>query len=176
MLDSKIEGKVQTVLAQTHKEGINLKITSAYRTVAHQKNLYKARQRGRHPYSVAKPGTSKHNAGLAVDVNWNQLTRKQKKSVKALFKKQGFKWAGINDPVHFAVDPKSVGYSSLKDAVDQNTKSFNKNFKSWMKPGSYYKSLKKVKLEPEKIEQRATADGQVMKQMKIKLVKPKRRR
>jgi len=55
------------------KEGLSMKIVSAYRTEAYQRNLYNSRVRNRgkvyaDKYS-ARPGFSEHQTGLAVDIN-----------------------------------------------------------------------------------------------------------
>ena len=45
-------------------------VTSAYRSVATQQKLYDAYLlRKKKPPAVAKPGLSRHNAGMAIDVN-----------------------------------------------------------------------------------------------------------
>jgi MYXO-CTERM domain-containing protein len=70
-------------------------INSAFRTVAQQYLLYAWYKSGRCGIGLAAtPGTSNHEQGLAVDIQdnggWNSH-----------LSKQGFKWLGSSDPVHF---------------------------------------------------------------------------
>jgi zinc D-Ala-D-Ala carboxypeptidase len=49
--------------------GLNLSIGNTYRDMATQGRLYQAHLSGDHPAPVARPGTSNHGWGLAVDIN-----------------------------------------------------------------------------------------------------------
>ena len=76
--------------------GFSVKITSAYRSPQKQAKLYQAYLRGLTPYVVAKPGTSKHEKGLALDITTDNLT-----ALVNLLQGVGLRWAGLKDPVHF---------------------------------------------------------------------------
>lgn len=73
-------------------------ITSAVRSREHQRKLYEAYRAGLSPYVVAKPGTSKHERGLALDI-WTDNLRWLVDLMSAL----GLRWAGMKDPVHFEI-------------------------------------------------------------------------
>lgn len=49
------------------KDGLQLKVNSAFRTMGEQKKLYKKYQEGGN--LAAKPGYSNHQSGVAVDIN-----------------------------------------------------------------------------------------------------------
>ena len=80
------------------------KISSGIRTRAEQERLYA--NRANNPYPVAKPGTSKHELGQALDIVFtgggSDLDYQR---LEALMKPRGFKWLGDYDRVHFEVDP-----------------------------------------------------------------------
>lgn len=72
-------------------------ITAAegYRSMARQTYLYTCGCTGGNP--VAKPGTSNHQAGVAID--WNEPMNSWMKSNG---EKYGYKWYGPGDPPHFS--------------------------------------------------------------------------
>jgi hypothetical protein len=75
--------------------GKTMTINSALRTVAQQYVLYRWYQTGRCGISLAaKPGSSNHETGLALDVS-------QYSTWKPILTNYGFKWLGSGDPVHF---------------------------------------------------------------------------
>jgi hypothetical protein len=75
--------------------GKTMTINSALRTVAQQYVLYRWYQTGRCGISLAaKPGSSNHETGLALDVS-------QYSTWKPILTNYGFKWLGSSDPVHF---------------------------------------------------------------------------
>lgn len=79
--------------------GINIRVTSGYRSTQKQKELYAAYKAGKMPYIVAAPGTSKHEKGLAIDVVSDDLET----LVALLRDAAGLRWAGMRDPVHFEI-------------------------------------------------------------------------
>lgn len=76
--------------------GIPTKITSAYRSPAKQMQLYRKYLAGQMPYVVAKPGTSLHERGLALDI-----VSPDPEKLALILAKVGLKWAGKRDPVHY---------------------------------------------------------------------------
>jgi len=56
----------------TGSDGYPLRVSSGYRSREAQEALWKARQAGTWPYPVAKPGTSLHELGRAVDLIWER--------------------------------------------------------------------------------------------------------
>jgi hypothetical protein len=81
--------------------GKRLKINSLYRTAAQQICLYEWYKRGMCDIGAcARPGTSNHEAGQAIDVD-------DYVAAKPIFKKYGWIWQmdkSGNDPVHFEKD------------------------------------------------------------------------
>jgi N-acetylmuramoyl-L-alanine amidase len=87
--------------------GKPLQINSLYRTAAQQIALYEWFSNGKCGISAcARPGTSNHEAGQAIDVE-------DYENAKTIFKKNGWVWQmdrSGNDPVHFE---KEVGAKKL---------------------------------------------------------------
>jgi peptidoglycan L-alanyl-D-glutamate endopeptidase CwlK len=110
-----VKWKFAEFLARAEKElGMDLFITSGYRDMAKQEQLY-----SQNP-SNAPAGRSYHNYGFAIDVNSNtphlrKASSKQKwidSGLVALGKELGMKWGGdfhsYHDPVHFVFKPKDI--------------------------------------------------------------------
>lgn len=122
--------KVKAALKDMDRIGVCPAITSAYRSNAEQQEMYRCAHRrrcraARGIYSARKPGTSLHEAGLAVDFaaiahgqkRRRALTRDGRKIVKVM-EKHGFKWRyGLKDPAHFELDPRVAGYKSEQAAI-----------------------------------------------------------
>ena len=106
--DSRAVDSLNKLLADAHADGVNLIVISAYRTMSKQTSLYNnavERQKAAHPEysddkakaeaakSVAIPGTSEHQLGLAADFNSvesNFESTKEYKWLKANAAKYGF--------------------------------------------------------------------------------------
>lgn len=122
--------KMKAALKDMDRIGVCPAITSAYRSTAQQHDIYRCAHRHRCRvqrgiFSARKPGTSLHEAGLAVDFadiahgkkRHRQLTQDGRKIVKVM-QKHGFKWRyGLKDPAHFELDPSAAGYKSEKAAI-----------------------------------------------------------
>lgn len=122
--------KVQAALKEMQTAGVCPTITSAYRSRAQQHDMYKcARHKScrvqRGVYGANKPGTSLHEAGLAVDLanvaqgkkRSRRLTHDGRKMVNVM-QKHGFKWRyGLQDPAHFELDPRTAGFKTEKAAI-----------------------------------------------------------
>ena len=65
-VDSSIAGAVKAMMAAAKKDGVTLGIESSFRSRAEQEKLYAAYQNGTGNLA-AKPGTSNHESGLAID-------------------------------------------------------------------------------------------------------------
>lgn len=113
-------------ILESQDQGINLRITQAYRTIEEQDKLYwQSRGENTGPWVTdAKGGRSYHNYGLAIDVveiidgkaNWNFDTKK----VAEIAIDNGFEWPlPVNDAGHFQI---SFGHSwqTLLDRVQNN--------------------------------------------------------
>lgn len=75
-------------------------VTSVLRTRKRQEQLYRRWLEGRSPFPAAKPGTSKHEKGLAFDV----VIRPKALETAAghLWESWGGRWGGrFKDPIHF---------------------------------------------------------------------------
>jgi len=86
--------------------GFTAKVTSGFRSRAKQKELWENWKAGASPYPAARPGTSDHERGLAIDVVSNN-----EKLLVALLTEAGLYWAGESDPIHFTMVPP---YSKMK--------------------------------------------------------------
>lgn len=65
-LDSSIAGNVTSMVAAAKRDGVDLRINSSFRSRAQQERLYAAYKNGTGNLA-AKPGTSNHESGLAID-------------------------------------------------------------------------------------------------------------
>lgn len=122
--------KMKAALKDMDRVGVCPSITSAYRSNAEQQEIYRCAHRrrcraARGIFSARKPGTSLHEAGLAVDFadiahgkkNRRVLTKDGRKIVKVM-EKHGFKWRyGLKDPAHFELEPRAAGYKSEQAAI-----------------------------------------------------------
>jgi LAS superfamily LD-carboxypeptidase LdcB len=129
-LHPKAQVKMQSALKEMNRIGVCPAVTSGYRSQSQQRAIYScARHRHcrvrRGIYGARKPGTSLHEAGLAVDFanvarckkRNRRLTRDGSKIVKVM-RKHGFKWRyGLKDPAHFELDPRAAGFKSEKAAI-----------------------------------------------------------
>jgi hypothetical protein len=133
-VDPKIAGKYNTAMRDMKRAGVEPKITSAWRSSEHQAALYKCSNsqkcRNRNPglYYAKPPGTSAHEAGLAVDISGiaagprgaKRVTRNGQRIIH-IMEKNGFNWRyGLKDPAHFEASPKRVGYSNLSQAIKKS--------------------------------------------------------
>ena len=68
-------GALEALVAAARRDGIRLHVVSAYRSWSTQQRLYqrKVTRAGRHQRSVARPGHSEHQLGLAVDLTDGDL-------------------------------------------------------------------------------------------------------
>lgn len=80
--------------------GIGVTVTSAYRSPTKQRKLFERYQRGEMPYTVAPPGRSTHEQGIAVDMVASP--RSAQRALARVWESAGFTWGGrFSDPVHF---------------------------------------------------------------------------
>jgi len=79
--------------------GRPIPITSGWRSRAEQEALW--RNRGSNPYPVARPGTSLHERGLAIDVPLEFVP-----TLRAVAARVGLCWPlPLSDPIHFELCP-----------------------------------------------------------------------
>jgi hypothetical protein len=96
--------------------GGRLRVNSAFRSREDQERLYA--NRGKNKYPVARPGTSKHESGHALDLQADGMTQEQ---LAKLASGVNLRWAGNKDRVHFDYDPKQVDpFQQALASVRQN--------------------------------------------------------
>ncbi len=99
-------GRDALAAALTEHAETSMKINSMFRTVAQQYLLYRWYQQGKCGIGLAaKPGSSNHESGLAIDLT-------PYSTWKPILESKGFSWLGASDPVHF--DYKGEGTKNLK--------------------------------------------------------------
>jgi len=98
-----LPSQVRIALGQARSElrarGIQTVITSTFRTRREQQFLFNMFQRGNTAFPVARPGTSRHELGLAVDLV--AVPPSDLPEVVTVMRAVGFRWAGPSDSVHF---------------------------------------------------------------------------
>lgn len=94
-----------------HKYGI--RFNYMYRTYAWQMNQWL--KRPRNPNGVAQPGTSRHEAGFAIDTDFRSISEAERAYKRKVFATYGYAWLGryengqlAGDPVHFERDPATI--------------------------------------------------------------------
>lgn len=125
-LNAELVRRVEAFIVDARRQGIRLDVRSALRTRAQQEVLYRRAQSGQSSLPAAKPGTSKHERGLAVDVGVTGRTAEQVpwsmwEKLGAIGERSGLKWLGRFDKVHFEL-PSAGGVS--KGAVPDGALSF----------------------------------------------------
>ncbi len=122
--------KMKAALVDMEKSGVCPLITSAYRSTAEQRDIYHCSHRHickvrRGIFSARKPGTSLHEAGLAVDFADVAYGKKRRphltpegRQIVKIMERHGFKWRyGLKDPAHFELEPRVAGYRNEKHAI-----------------------------------------------------------
>jgi LAS superfamily LD-carboxypeptidase LdcB len=99
-LRADVRSGLARLLALLRYAGYSATYTSGYRSPAKQRQLYSAWLAGKSPYPVARPGTSRHEQGLAVDVASNAPDQ----VLRDAGEWAGLRWFGPRDRVHFSVD------------------------------------------------------------------------
>lgn len=74
------------------------RITSARRSSSEQARLYRRFLAGESKYPVARPGTSRHEQGRAIDMVARPETLRR---LGAIWQAAGGRWGGAADPIHF---------------------------------------------------------------------------
>lgn len=89
----------RAALADLKRAGISVTTTSTLRTFSEQQALFARFVAGKARFPAARPGTSTHELGIAVDLV--PRSRFALPAVIGVMKRHGFKWAGPRDEVHF---------------------------------------------------------------------------
>ncbi len=102
-VNSELARRVRNMAAALSARGIEIRITSGKRSTERQAALYA--NRASNPYPVARPGTSKHELGLAVDlVPTGARSSRISAAIGEAGEAQGLRWGGRfskPDAVHF---------------------------------------------------------------------------
>lgn len=104
-----VKQRLQRAVSRLPKN-VTLMVTSAARTRAEQSSL-------RSTFGVkARPGTSPHEDGRAVDVNVfvdgeRVRPRVQNKIIGEVMASEGFKYLGASDPVHYSIPKEAIDAS-----------------------------------------------------------------
>jgi LAS superfamily LD-carboxypeptidase LdcB len=128
-LDNDARARLGAAVREMRRRGVRPRINSAFRTRSEQGALFRcARSRRcrarRGVYGARRPGTSMHEAGLAVDLGGvaaghrhRRLTPRGRLMV-TIMRKHGFRWRyGLKDPAHFELSPRLAGYRTEKAAI-----------------------------------------------------------
>lgn len=108
-LDPGFRPYAEWLIKQVQAAGLKPQITSVRRSTAKQAALYRAYITGKSRLPAAKPGTSKHERGLAFDFVLPQLHGLSVKEMTTAMEPIGRAWESIGgrwggrfkDPVHF---------------------------------------------------------------------------
>lgn len=99
--------------------GFQVVVTSGFRTWSEQARLWLDYIMGRSKYPVARPGSSDHEKGWALDLSIQyqgaQLTAEQLQSIDMPRSADYFwlTWGGSKDPVHFSLDTEGMARAYL---------------------------------------------------------------
>ncbi|HWQ36588.1 MAG TPA: D-alanyl-D-alanine carboxypeptidase family protein [Blastocatellia bacterium] len=129
-LDPVARKRLDAAMRDLRRQGLRPRLTTTFRSHSEQRGIYRCyHKRGcrarRGIYRAARPGTSMHEAGLAVDVagvaaggrRHRRMTRDGRKIVR-IMQKHGFRWPhGMRDPVHFEISPRQAGYRTQRAAI-----------------------------------------------------------
>lgn len=97
LLDPRFKPYAELLLEVARQSGLKPRVTSTFRSVREQAQLYDRYLRGQSNYPVAEPGLSMHNYGLAID-----LTSEANEWLGMVWKSWGGQWSP-SDSVHFSV-------------------------------------------------------------------------
>jgi len=87
------------MLTAARRERLSVTITSKFRSIKKQKQLWDKFQRGESRFPAARPGFSMHNYGFAFDA---VVTRGgTQRDLGEIASRHGLIWAGPKDRVHF---------------------------------------------------------------------------
>jgi D-alanyl-D-alanine carboxypeptidase len=126
-LDDDARVRLRAALREMRRRGIRPRVNSTFRSHAEQRAIYRcARNRRcrarRGIYGANPPGSSMHEAGLAVDIGGittrrGRLTPKGRQIVR-IMRRHGFVWRyGLKDPAHFELSPQRAGYRTRQAAI-----------------------------------------------------------
>lgn len=101
-LDPDFADAFDQLISEALAEGVieDIELVSGYRSTAEQKRLYLDWRAGKSRLPAAPPGSSYHEAGLAIDVSVRPAEALP--SFGEFAERRGFRWGGrFGDEVHF---------------------------------------------------------------------------
>ena len=130
-LDPHARVRLDAAMREMRARGLRPSVNSAFRSRAEQQAIYRcasnrACRSRRGIYGARQPGTSLHEAGLAVDIGGISAGRRQNrrltpkgKQIVQIMQKHGFAWRyGLKDPAHFEASPRAAGYRTERSAIE----------------------------------------------------------
>ena len=96
---SEVRIAVNRARSAARARGFQMVVTSTKRTRVEQQSLFDQFQLGNRKFPVARPGTSRHEIGLAIDAV--ALPASRRPELVEIMQSVGFRWAGPSDFVHF---------------------------------------------------------------------------
>lgn len=137
-LDAKARARLKAALRELRKRGLQPRVNSTFRSQSEQHAMYRCarNRRCRHRrgiYGAKPPGSSMHEAGLAVDLSGiaagrrkRRLTPQGRQTVRVM-QRHGFNWRyGLKDPAHFELSPQQAGYRSPQAAIQAGQQRWGK--------------------------------------------------
>lgn len=114
LLDDSFAAVLESVFEAAAEEGIEVRLTSGYRSIEKQKELIRRWERGEPGiFKPAKPGASFHNYGFAVDIRTSPPEALQR--VGEIAEEFGLRWGGrFGDPVHIDMGSAEFTLSKAK--------------------------------------------------------------
>jgi len=146
-LDDDARVRLKAAMREMRKKGIRPRVNSTFRSQAEQRAIYRCAhsrlcRARRGIYGAKRPGTSMHEAGLAVDIGGmatgrrRRLTPRGRQTVR-IMRKHGFAWRyGLKDPAHFEVSPRRAGYRTEQAAIKAGQRRWMKNQRTHRQAGS----------------------------------------
>lgn len=153
-LDDDARVRLNAAMSEMRRRGLRPKVNSTFRSKGEQGALYRcARNRRcrarRGIYGAKRPGTSLHEAGLAVDLGGvatahrrRRLTPKGKQTVR-IMRKHGFDWRyGLKDPAHFELSPRRAGYRTEQAAIKAGQQRWSRGNRNRQSSGRAHRGRK----------------------------------
>ena len=113
-IDSSMVEPISNFVAAAAQSGVDISFSSAFRSTKTQMAL-----NGFNSTTPARPGTSLHEAGYAIDIHWRQIPAEDRQSVVDAATEAGLSWGGHfrrRDPVHFYMNPHRGRSRSIREA------------------------------------------------------------
>lgn len=125
------QSKLSAAFGEMRRRGLSPHITSAFRSTAQQQGIFRCSHSrrcrvARGIYGARRPGSSTHEAGLAVDIAGISARGRGKRrclsrpgaAIVRIMRRHDFSWRyGLRDPAHFELSPGHAGYRTTHAAI-----------------------------------------------------------